>query len=496
MNWLRLMATGLGVFSAMAMEQRPPAGSGAPSGPSGAVVLANKLYEETRFLGSGELSPRSEHERFYESIRERLEARDAAEVAYRLALIYDKNRPARDIIPLLERVLLADGAFDQRKMVDARYRLACLYAQSQVHEEWRIRDLLQSSLTHEELLSPESAADAKQKLAFLCARGRGCRCNRELALKLFQEVLGSGYLKEGELGDIWCEIARLHTMKLESDMLQQLMNEAHSNRELYAYAAYKLAIMYLRGEGLSQDIVKAKLLLGDAIKGGALSAAQDSDARVYFLTLDLNQPVSVDQASPVAGELMGRFGQRKSCEAVIYESMLKLKNLAPEALAIVHCRLLNRKIGSSLGDPIFAIENLSADSPLRKDILPAAISEYYLRIGSRYSLSDGDKRAACQKLLCHSAILTREQMAYVYYRFGMLMSKDPGIRSDITLKGRAIEYFEEVEALVNGDLEYSRGGKFRSKHRLKAQRKLAWLRALRDREDYYIPAAVWFSTSS
>ncbi len=272
----------LAMASCLAMEQRPSADSGGPSGPSGAMVLANKLYEETRFLGSGEVSPRSGHERFYESILERLEARDTTQAAYRLALIYaDKNRPVRNIIQLFEKVAATENALDRHMAADVRYRLACLYAGDRDQDEQRIRALLQGALAYENMLSPEKVADAKQRFAFLLTKGRGRYCDGEKAITLFQEAVASGFLEPEMVKNIQSEVVRIKTIAQERTLLNRLVLDGQLDRQLLAYAQCKLAAMFTYSDGLSQDLGYANSLLNEALSNGELTEAQKMDITRY-----------------------------------------------------------------------------------------------------------------------------------------------------------------------------------------------------------------------
>ncbi len=271
----------LGFFGAIAMERRPPADPAGRAGLSVAVVLANKLYEEERFFGSGDLSPRSEHEKFYQNMLERgvLEARDTTQAKYRLALVYAaKNRPTCDIIPLLEAVS-ADGTVDRRALIDARYRLVNLYSDAQdLNYEKRCK-LLQAIVVAGDRLQPEILADIKRKLAFALIEGPRRNCDGELATTLFQEAFDSGWFIGDALNKLQNGLTRLKIIAQERNLCHQLIKIKELDKGLLAYAQYKLAVMYTYGIGLSRNRELADALLREVIASGQLN----KELEVYAL---------------------------------------------------------------------------------------------------------------------------------------------------------------------------------------------------------------------
>ncbi len=273
----------LGISNAVAMEQWPVAGSSGQAGPSTAVSLVNKLYEEERFFGSGDLSPRSEREKFYQNMLERgaLGARDTAEAKYRLALIYTaKNRQACDIIPLLEAVS-ADGTVDQCALTDARYRLVNLYSDAQDPDCSKRYKLLQALALAGNLFGPRALTTLKLKLAFTLANGRRRYCDGDLAAQLFQEALESGLLDKSEIESIMPALEDLKNNRLGQYLLDYIITREELDAELLAYAQYRLAAMLIYVRGVSRDKHRAVALLDKALASGALGEPQKIDALKY-----------------------------------------------------------------------------------------------------------------------------------------------------------------------------------------------------------------------
>ncbi len=272
----------LGASAVMAMEQKNLGGP-CGAGPS-RRVFATKLYEEERFLGPGDLSPRSEHERFYRDIRasRRLGPIDCDDAQYRLALLcLSKVRAARDVIPLLlEEVSEFAEPFDEMTVV--RNMVTHFFSNRPDFDDMKKRKLLQTIALAGDLFQPRILADVKQKLAFAILNGPGKYHDGEKVMRLFQEALDShelGAEKKERIGQL---VEQLKAINAERLALERIVEENLPDKKLLAYAQYKLATRYVYGHGLSQDNLRATVLLQRALASGRLGEAQKKDAEIYL----------------------------------------------------------------------------------------------------------------------------------------------------------------------------------------------------------------------